>query len=390
MFQRLYFVVLLAIGCAAPLYAQQQPDAAAGTGQDASGGPLDRYLQHLPEVDQGGGLHVTKHLALVFGDIKDGSGAAVGPAISVRFANGAFAQAKGVYSVRHFSLLQALYDSAPFWGGRSVLSSRLRWQNAPRLSLFPLGPDPPLLRLRCGERKTEASAQLVTRFTRALRVGVGVGLEGFATSGGAIDLEEGEPFVPASRVPVPGARPWLAHSFLSATVDTRKSADSRRGTEVDATLHDFRDWRRGAYSFDRVESGVEHLVPIRSRSTFDMVARAWISIAGAGETVPYFLMPTLGGGDYLEAYRLYRFCDRNALWVRGEYRRAVHEMVDVAAFYEAGQVSPSVHAFALRGAPQSAGAGVIFHANTSARLRIDVARGGEGFGFAILLSAGGA
>ena len=42
--------------------------------------------------------------------------------------------------------------------------------------------------------------------------------------------------------------------------------------------------------------------------------------------VPFFLMPTLGGGDYLRAYPTYRFRDRHALLLRGEYRWAVHKM----------------------------------------------------------------
>jgi hypothetical protein len=382
-------MILLAVAWAAPASAQQR-DLARDADQNASTSAVDRYLRYIPDIDQGGGFHFTKHLAVVFGDIKDGSGVALGPAVSAKFGNGAFAQIKAVYSVRRFDLVQARYDSAAFWAGRTVLSSRMRWQAAPKLALFPLGPDPALQQVNYGERRTEASAQIVTRVTRTLHVAAGFGVERVATTGGRLDLSEDESATSVPPVPGLGVRPWFGHALLSATLDSRPSGYSRTGTVIDATLHDYRAWHDGAYSCERLDAGAEHLVSFGARSTFDLSARTWLSMTTGARDVPFFLMPTLGGGDYLEAYRLYRFRDRNAVWLKGEYRRAVHDMVDVAGFYEAGQVSRSVQSFTLRDAPQSVGAGVILHARTSARLRIDVAHGREGFGFAILFSADGA
>src|SRR4029079_1704768 len=112
------------------------------------------------KVDQGGGIHVTEHFAVVFGGIKQGSGIALGPAISHTFENGAFAQLKGVYSIRQFKLLQARFDLKPLFTGRSLFSTRLRWQDAPELALYPLGPDSINRRVEYGERKTELRAFL--------------------------------------------------------------------------------------------------------------------------------------------------------------------------------------------------------------------------------------
>jgi len=64
-------------------------------------------------------------------------------------------------------------------------------------------------------------------------------------------------------------------------------------------------------------------------------ARAWLSGTGGDRIVPFFLMPTLGGGNYLRGYATYRFRERNAVLLRAEYCWAVHKMVDVAGLYEA-------------------------------------------------------
>ena len=36
--------------------------------------------------------------------------------------------------------------------------------------------------------------------------------------------------------------------------------------------------------------------------------------------VPYFLMPSVGGGDSLRAYSSFRFRDRHSLLLQGEFR----------------------------------------------------------------------
>jgi hypothetical protein len=381
--------VFVSLVSAAAVQAQDRqtpaPDPAAATAQE---GTLGRYFKRVPEVDQGGGLHLTKHFAMVFGDIKSGSGIALGPALSVKFADGGYAQIKAEYSLRRFRLLQARYDSPEFLGGHVLVSSRVRWQDAPKLSLFRLGSDSPLQRVDFGERRTEASARVEATAWRVLRFTAGGGIERYATTGGRIDLAEDESLPEIPMVPGLGERPWFGHSFLSVTLDTRSSGYARTGTVVDAGIHDFHDWHDGRYSFRRIEGGAEHLIPF-GRSTVDLTARAWLSYTHAGETVPFFLMPTLGGGDDLVAYRLYRFRDRNAAWVKGEYRFALDEFVDVAGFYEAGQVAPSPTTFTLARTAQAGGAGVILHAKTSARLRLDVARGREGYGAALTFSAGG-
>ena len=63
----------------------------------------------------------------------------LGPAFSNKFASGSYLQLKAVYSLKHFRLLQARYDTRRFWTDRAIVVNRVRWQDAPELSLYRLG-----------------------------------------------------------------------------------------------------------------------------------------------------------------------------------------------------------------------------------------------------------
>ncbi len=121
-----------------------------------------------------------------------------------------------------------------------------------------------------------------------------------------------------------------------------------------------------------------------------MSGRIWGSMAGNGHAVPFFLMPTLGGADYLQAFNVYRFRDLDAAWVKTEYRHAVHEMVDLVGFYEFGTVARAPRDLSFAQAISSVGLGVSAHTKTASIARLAVARGRDGFHLTIVFSPGGA
>jgi hypothetical protein len=267
----------------------------------------------------------------------------------------------------------------------------VRWQDAPELALYQLGIDSPNLRAEYAERKSEWSG--VARFGLAPKTLLlaGTGIERYATSGGWIDPSEDE--VPLDVPPTPGlgTRPSFVHSFVEAVYDTRLSPDfSRTGRMLDAAFHSYHDAHDGTQSFQRVSLAAYQLLPtFRERAALGVGARAWFSATGDEREVPFFLMPTLGGGDYLRGYSSYRFRDRNALLLQAEYRYAVHRMVDVAGLYEAGTVSATAGGLGLRGMAQSVAAGIRVHTKTSGLFRADLARGRDGFKVAFGVGIGG-
>ena len=100
-------------------------------------------------------------------------------------------------------------------------------------------------------------------------------------------------------------------------------------------------------------------------------------------------MPTLGGANYMLGYQSYRFRDRNALTLRGEYRWAVHKMVDVAGVYEVGKVASTVKGLGLRDLAKSIAGGIRVHTKTSSLVNLDLAHSSDGFRIVLGFSAAG-
>lgn len=381
--------------CLAAILAAGLPGAA--TAQTATPAP-DPPAQHLSlkdrlkEPDQAGGLHFTEHFAIVFGGIKQGSGIALGPAFSTKFADGGFVQIKGVYSIRNFKLLQLRYDTRRFWDDRAIVISRVRWQDAPELKLYRLGPESPDRRTDYAERKTEVSSQIVAKLRPAVRAAGGFGVERYRTSADGLE-QLADPESLALLLPPPGlgARPLFAHAVGSVGYDTRLSPDYTRGGRFfEAEVHGFRDLRGDESAFGRFEGTAEQYIPTHGgKGVIGLAARTWLSMSGDERSVPFYLMPTLGGGELLRAFQSYRFRDRQAMLLKAEYRWAVHEMLDVIGIYEAGKVAPTVSGLDFDDVAHSKAIGIRAHTKTAGLLRADIAHGREGFGFRIGFSAGG-
>ena len=95
--------------------------------------------------------------------------------------------------------------------------------------------------------------------------------------------------------------------------------------------------------------------------------------------VPYYLLPSLGGGDTLRGYSSWRFRDRTAALTTAELRWIPNRnIVDVAVFYDAGMVAPEFGDIALGKFKSDVGIGVRFHGPRNTPLRIEVAKGREG------------
>ena len=369
--------------------AQPNPPAAsASSTQDEK--PTLR--ERLSKPDQAGGLHFTDHFAVAFGGIKQGSGIALGPAYSTTFSDGGFVQLKAVYSIKKFWVLQARYDTRRFWADRAILISRFRWYDAPELSLYRLGPDSPNARAEYSERRTDGTTLLMFKPVPKIRLNAGFGVERYATGAEPLPAAEGAESLPETPgLPGLGTHPWFAHSFASIAHDTRLSLDySRRGHNAEIGLHDYHDWKSGQDSFRRLETSLQQLIPTHGeRGVIDVGVRTWFTDGKDQGSVPFFLMPTLGGGDLLRAFPSYRFRDRNAMLFKAEYRWAVHKMLDVAGLYEAGEVAPRVKELDFNGMAHSVGVGIRAHSDKASLFRADVAHGREGWGFRVGFTSGG-
>lgn len=140
------------------------------------------------------------------------------------------------------------------------------------------------------------------------------------------------------------------------------------------------DRRYSAYGFHLYEADLRQYVPFfNQRRVIALRARTLLTGANAGETVPFYLQPWLGGSDDLRGFRPFRFRDRNSLLFNAEYRWEIFAGLDMALFADAGKVFPRRGQLNFSRLEKSGGFG--FRANVRNRtfLRLDFAFSREGF-----------
>ncbi len=232
--------------------------------------------------------------------------------------------------------------------GRVNVALDASWLDAPSVAFYGLGND---------SQKSDRSSFLYRTTTVGLSsriratgpLAFGGGVESIATEAQAIANDS------ASGTLDPNyAR---AHAFVE--IDSRTSPDySRSGGLYRLEVSDYRQTNSGANSFRRVDAEVQRFVPIlRENWVIALRALASTTDVASGDTVPYFLMPALGGSHFLRGYSSWRFRDRNRMLFSGEYRWTAGPLVDMALFMDAGKVAARTADMNLRGLKTSHGRG---------------------------------
>lgn len=171
----------------------------------------------------------------------------------------------------------------------------------------------------------------------------------------------------------------LLHGGVMAQADTRNyPGRPTRGGLYRAEARIFSDRDLHLFSFRRYEAEGLQLVPV-SGERWVLALHGWgvFSDTDAGNSVPFYMLPSLGGANTLRGYSDYRFHDRNLLLANVESRWALFTHVDVAAFVDAGNVGPRPGDLNLD--KTSVGAGVRVHSRRSTMARLDVAHSSEGW-----------
>jgi outer membrane translocation and assembly module TamA len=169
----------------------------------------------------------------------------------------------------------------------------------------------------------------------------------------------------------------------SAAVDWRDSPGySRRGGMYKIETSTYAARRGDPFSFRRNDAEVVQLWPIL-RAQWVVAVRGLVTTThtGADDTIPYFMLPSLGGGSSLRGFRSWRFRDRHRLLLSAEYRWTPGELLDMALFYDTGKVAPRVGDLDLRALHHDYGISLRIHSPTFTGLRADLARSREGWVF---------
>lgn len=177
-----------------------------------------------------------------------------------------------------------------------------------------------------------------------------------------------------------GASPTYIHGFGALAFDSRPGAGyARRGGYYAASFHGYAD-TDGPYSFQRADyEAIQHLPIGRDRWVLSLHGKVETTYRRNDDLVPYFMMPSLGGGSDLRGFGSWRFRDRHSLLLQAEWRVLVNAFIDTALFYDAGKVTSRRADLDFTGLKSNFGAGIRLHGPLATPVRIDLARSNEGF-----------
>ena len=172
--------------------------------------------------------------------------------------------------------------------------------------------------------------------------------------------------------------PAFRYTDLFAAVDTRdQPGNARAGGYYGILWRKYLERDLDRYAFDRVDVDLQQFIPIFDKKRV-LAARVQLltTTADAGNEVPFYYRPTLGGSDTLRSFADYRFRDRNVVVLNVEYRWEAFSGLDMALFTDWGSVAPRFSDLEL-GGENAYGIGLRFNTYKSVFLRLDVAAGGH-------------
>ena len=315
----------------------------------------------------------------LFASVYSGGGFTLGGGYRRFYGDRTHADLKGLFSLKGYKLLELSSDSWAHASGRLNFHARGGWRDATQIAFHGLSMGSPKDGTNFRMKQAYVGGDLTARPVPWIHTGVGVQYEDFT-------LETGTGSTPSiESVHTPGSAPGLGDnpSYLHTTAfggfDSRASPGyARRGALYGVTYHNYAD-RNDSYSFDRLDAEIVQHIPILRENWVISLHGLMQTTLDDSDSVPYFLLPSLGGGSTLRGYSGWRFRDRTALLMSGEFRWIPSRLaIDMALFYDTGKVTPRFHDLSFKGLAHDVGAGIRFHGPLATPLRIDIAKSREG------------
>lgn len=310
-----------------------------------------------------------------FGSVYAGTGMGVGAGFLKRFENAASLNVQTGVALNKSVLLRGAFAAPELWRGKLQLETSAQWLDARGVSFYGFGQGSDrLARERFDFTPKDIGANLTIKPIRFVSLTGGYTFMNFDTT------RERPHF---SGADAPGMDEELNYHVTRGTVafDWRPAAAySTRGGYYRASFERNIEAQGRPYSFSAQEYEIVQQVPL-VREQFVLAARGLMTLTTPDrhDEVPVMLAPFLGSGSALRGYANRRFTDRNRVLLTGEYRWRPSRYLDMALFMDAGQVAAHRDQFAASALDVAWGVGARFHGATFNALRVEVARGREGF-----------
>ena len=289
---------------------------------------------------------------------------------------------RGSFTVKGYTRLETEFLAPRLFDRRGVLSVTGGWRQATQVGFYGIGTSETSVddRTNYGFEQPYASAVLTYRPTRGwLVLGAGVEASQWTQEPGSGTAPSVEEAYSPSTLPGLGSSPTYVRWSGSVGADWRPAADyARRGGYYGVAVHDFADTNEG-FGFTRVDyTAIQHVPILRDVWVLSLRGEVQTTQLKDGQTIPFYMLPALGGGSSLRGFASWRFRDRHSLLLSADWRVLANHFLDVAVFYDAGKVVAATSELNLEGLKTDFGMGIRMHGPMSTPLRIDVAKSNEG------------
>jgi hypothetical protein len=388
----LVVTLLLVVGAAAGSAAQQAetPPAPAQETDLASGlvpepHAMSRAVGFASRWLGGDGSSPKDGFYPDFGDMVTGAGwISGGPGYRQHFLNHhLFVDGSAAISWRAYKNAQARIELTDLARNHATLGFQVQWQDLTQMNYFGTGADS--LESQRSEyrlRNTNLAGYGIIRANRWLSLGGRFGWVKQPTISASVgpfdrDFPDARLVFPAD--PGIAAQTSLVHGGATVEADTRNyPSRPTRGGLYRAAAQAYFDRDLHQFSFRRYEAEGFQVLPIVGER-WVIALHGWgvFSDTSAGNSVPFYMLPSLGGANTLRGYDDYRFHDRQLLVASAESRVALFRHVDAAVFVDAGNVAARVSDLNLD--KTSYGGGLRVHSRSSTLALLDVAHSREGW-----------
>jgi outer membrane protein assembly factor BamA len=325
------------------------------------------------------------------GSVFPGGGVAAGGGVRNAFGDDGAVNVFGGYSIDRFWRAEANVELPTFAQNRARLTLSGRYIDAPDVRYYGIGNDTQKDDVtRYGYTPAGGGARLDFEAGTYLWLGGGVNYLYIDTSTSRTAPSIEQRFSPAD---TPGLE-FDSFSYVNSTAhaafDWRRPAGySGSGGLYRVQFDDYHERDHDGYSFRSLEAEVRQLIPLL-RANWVLALRGLATVTDIDETsaVPYFLLPSVGGGSTLRGYPDFRFRDRHRLVMNAEVRWTPARFLDMTVFYDTGKVASRRKDLDFDDLQDSYGIGMRIVGPRGYAFRVEVAQSRE-HSARLLVGAGG-
>ena len=288
---------------------------------------------------------------------------------------------RGSVTVKGYTRVEGAFTAPRLFDRRGALTLLGGWRDAKRVGFYGTGINTSIDD-RTNYRFTQpyGSASLDLWPTRRLLfLHGGIELSRWNIKPGKGDEPSIETIYTPETLPGLGTSTTYLHSEVTFALDSRPSPGyARRGGYYGVSFHDFHD-ADARLGFRRTDyEAIQHIPILRDAWVLSLHGELQLANAAHNQSVPFFMLPALGGGSSLRGFASWRFRDLNSLLLSADWRVIANRFVDVALVYDAGRVAARRSDLTSAPLKSDYGVGLRLHGALSTPLRIDIMGGNEG------------